>query len=122
MVIGSRDLAAAVDAARDPDMRPPILKLGHIDPRFDGEPAIGTVTRLRLTDAGRTLVGDFEGIPPWLDRVLVNAFPNRSIEAEMGARSPSGAVHRFALTAVALLGVAAPAVTSLESLRQLYTN
>lgn len=116
------DLAAAVDAARDPDLPEPVIKLGHRDPRFDGEPALGRVTRLRLADAGRTLVGDFEGVPGWLDRVLVDAFPNRSVEAERGMRSPGGTVHRFALTAVALLGVTAPAVTSLETLRQLYEN
>lgn len=116
------DLAAAVAAQHAPGLRNPVLKLGHEDPRFDGEPALGRVTRLRLADKGTTLLGDFEGIPQWLSDILPDSYPDRSLEGMFGMEDAQGNTHRFALTAVALLGVTPPAITTLESLRDLYST
>ena len=52
------DLADALAASQDPEVDHAALKLGHIDPRFDGQPAAGWVERLRLSDDGQTLLGD----------------------------------------------------------------
>jgi hypothetical protein len=38
------NLASAIDASSCPSIGDPIIKLGHVDPRFDGEPAVGRVT------------------------------------------------------------------------------
>jgi len=114
------DLAAAVAAFDAGVLRKPILKLGHVDPRFDGEPAVGFVDHLRLSDGGRTLLGDFAAVPAWLADVMASAYPDRSIEGRYDYADPTGRVWPFLLTAVALIGVAAPAIGSLQSLQDRY--
>lgn len=111
------DLAAAVAALNCPSIRRPVLKLGHVDPRFDGEPAIGYVDNLRITDGGHTLVGDYAGVPQWLGNIAASAYPDRSIEGTYGFRCQQSHTHPFVLTAVALLGVTPPGVGSLKSLQ-----
>lgn len=111
------DLAAAVAALDCPAVRRPVLKLGHIDPRFDGEPAVGWVDNLATTDQGQTLVGDYVGMPGWLGPVLASAYPDRSIEGRYDGTCQLGHVHPFILDAVALLGVAHPGVGTLASLQ-----
>lgn len=115
-VITRADLAAAVAAA--PLLPDPVIKLGHIDPRFDGSPALGRVTNLRLSDRGSLLIGDFEDMPEWLAKTASAAFPQRSIEGIFNYTT-NGQTYRLALTAVALLGAEWPAVTDLQSLKQL---
>lgn len=110
------DFTSAVAAA--PHLPEPVLKLGHVDPRFDGSPAVGVVRNLRTTDGGSTLVGDLEDIPAWLAADLADTYPQRSIEATLNFES-DGQQFRFVLTGLALLGGSWPAVTSLESLKQL---
>lgn len=114
------DLVAAVEAQNDPAVRKPVLKFGHIDPRFDGEPAVGTVENLRLSDNGLTLLGDFVGVPQWLAACMASAYPRRSIEGRFNWQTKTDHVREFALTAVALLGTAYPAVTTLEDIQHLY--
>src|ERR1043165_8205528 len=46
----SKDLEDIVASQDDPAIKSPRLKIGHIDPRFDGEPALGKFINLRLTD------------------------------------------------------------------------
>lgn len=118
VTITRADLAAAVVAYHPPGIRKPILKIGHEDPRFDGEPALGTVTNLRLTDKGNTLVADFEGVPEWLEATMPDRYPDRSLEGVFGMEDINGTEHRLAITAVALLGVTPPAITTLETLRE----
>jgi len=120
-------LADAVRAAGDPAFRTPVLKAGHIDPRFnavtaanDGEPALGRVTNLRLADGGDVLVGDYEGVPAWLADILPSAYPSRSVEMNLDVETVDGARYAGVLTAVALLGVTAPAVESLADVAGLY--
>lgn len=113
----AEDLAAAVAALNCPSIRRPVLKLGHVDPRFDGEPAIGYVDNLRVADGGQTLVGDFAGVPSWLGGIAASAYPDRSIEGTYSFRCQQSHTHPFVLTAVALLGVTPPGVGSLKSLQ-----
>lgn len=117
------DLMASVAALGCPAVRRPVLKLGHVDPRFDGEPGVGYIDSMATADNGRTLVGDYAGMPGWLGEVLASAYPDRSIEGEYDYRCQMGHTHPFVVHAVALLGVTPPGIGSLESLQdvaQLY--
>ncbi|WP_143694997.1 hypothetical protein [Williamsia sp. 1135] len=111
-----KDISAAVGAATAPGFRRPIIKLGHVDPRFDGEPALGYVDNIRASADGSTLLGDYRGVPSWLAGILGSAYPDRSIEGQFSAKDATGAQHKFALTAVALLGVTPPAVSGLKTI------
>jgi hypothetical protein len=110
------DLAAAVQASQCPAIGSPVLKLGHVDPRFDGEPAVGRVTNLALTSSGNKITGDLAGMPAWLDVALASAYPNRSIEGYYNFACSVGHVHPFVITGLALLGVTPPGVGVLSSL------
>lgn len=113
------DLVAAVAALSCPAVRKPILKIGHTDERFtpgDGEPAIGWIDGMRLADGGHTLIGDYVGMPAWLDQVMASAYPDRSVEGVYNYRCQLEHTHPFVLTGVALLGVTPPGVGTLKSL------
>jgi hypothetical protein len=112
------DLAAAVEAQDCPAIRKPILKLGHQDPRFDGEPALGWFEHLRLADDGHTLLADQVALP-WLHSVQAAAYPSRSVEGNYNHACGAGHRHKFVLTAVALLGVTPPAVKTIRNLNDL---
>ncbi|MBM4695295.1 hypothetical protein GS434_17285 [Rhodococcus hoagii] len=109
-------LHSAVEAATAGVVRRPPLKLGHDDPRFDGEPAVGYIDNLRITDGGRTLVGDYVGVPKWLADVLATAYPSRSVEGVHDVEGRDGTKYPFVLTACALLGVTNPGITSIADL------
>ncbi|MGZ9830216.1 phage protease [Tsukamurella ocularis] len=109
------DLAAAVAAMDCPAVRDPIIKLGHTDPRFDGEPAFGRITNLSVRNAC-SLIGDLTGMPGWLGPILASAYPSRSIEGEWNHRCAVGHVHPFVITGLALLGITEPAIGSLAPL------
>lgn len=118
------DLAAAVAALECPGVRRPPLKLGHEEPdpdddgvRWDGEPAVGWVDGMRLSDNGCKLLGDYVGLPEWLGENLDSAYPNCSVEMMRDFRCQIGHVHPVVITAVALLGVGQPAVGVLKSLQ-----
>lgn len=111
------DLAAAIEAHRTGVTRKPVLKIGHEDPRFDGSPALGFVDNLRLTDQGRTLVGDLVDVPAAVAKLLPHAYPDRSIEAYVDFTDQQGTVWPLVLTALALLGAQAPGCESLRSLQ-----
>lgn len=113
------DLYAAVAALDCPSVRRPVLKLGHVDPRFDGEPAIGYVDNLAVSASGYELVGDYCGLPAWLAAVMASAYPDRSIEGQYDYVCQIGHQHPFVLNAVALLGVVGPGVGTLTSLQDL---
>jgi hypothetical protein len=111
-------LYQAVAATDCPAVRSPILKLGHTDVRAagDGEPALGWVDNLSVTDNGSTLIGDYRGMPGWFASAMTSAYPSRSIEGWHDYVCQLGHTHPFVLTAVALLGVAEPGIGTLESL------
>ncbi|MFI7073574.1 2'-5' RNA ligase family protein [Micromonospora sediminicola] len=118
------DLAAAVAASHCPAVRRPVLWIGHTDERFtprggDGEPTIGWIENMRLADGGHTLIGDYVGVPAWLDQVMASAYPDRSIEGAYNRRCQLGHTHPFILDGVALLGVTRPGVGTLRSLQSL---
>lgn len=117
------DLAAAVASLDCPAVRRPVLKLGHSEPdpvqgmRWDGEPAVGYIANMAVAENGRTLVGDYAGMPGWLGDVIASAYPDRSIEGQFDHRCQMGHTHPFVVTAVALLGVVAPGIGTLQSLQ-----
>ncbi|WP_280224943.1 phage protease [Nocardia farcinica] len=120
------DFAFAVAALDCPAVRRPVIKLGHTDPRFDGEPAVGWVDNLATTNEGRCLVGDLVGMPGWLatpdehgHTVIASAYPSRSIEGQWDYRCALGHTHPFVLTGLALLGVTEPAIGTLTSLQDI---
>ena len=122
-----QQLEDAVRAQHDGAFRSPIVKVGHTDPRFtdgeilgDGEPAIGWLENLRLTDGGQTLISDWIGIPAPLDDVLAAAYPSRSIECMLGVETSAGARYEMVVTGLALLGVTPPAIESLGDIADLY--
>lgn len=116
------DLAAAVAAQDDPAIRQPRLKLGHFSQWADAEPAFGTVTNMRLTENGQTLVGDFTGVPAWLEKVLPSVYPSRSVECSFFVTSSSGKRHQCVVTDLALLGVQLPAIGTLEDLAGIFSE
>jgi len=109
-------LHSAVEAAANGVLRRPPLKLGHDDPRFDGEPAVGYIDNLRVTADGQSLIGDYVGVPQWLADVLASAYPSRSVEGVNEVEAADGTKYPFVLTACALLGVTNPGITSIADL------
>lgn len=123
------DLAAAVAALDCPAVRRPILKFGHTGIPGEGDPAIGLIDNLALTEDGNTLVGDYVGVPAWLAAaddegraVIASAYPDRSGEFEHNYVCQLGHTHPFVLHAMSLLGVVRPGIGTLESLYDLYTK
>ncbi|MGB0971354.1 MAG: hypothetical protein ACPGVG_10375, partial [Mycobacterium sp.] len=123
------DMAAAVAALDCPAVRRPVLKFGHTGEPGGGDPAIGVIDNLRLTEQGQTLVGDFVAVPSWLAEadaegrsVIASAYPDRSGEWEHDHVCQLGHTHPFVLHAMALLGVVRPGIGTLESLYDLYTK
>lgn len=102
-----------VEAHQAHVMRHPVIKLGHVDPRFDGQPAVGYVDNLRVD--GDVLLGDFAGVPRAFADIAATAFPDRSVEVFYQFEDQAGTTWPAVLTAVALLGASAPAVSALTS-------
>jgi hypothetical protein len=121
------DLRDMVESQGDPGIVSPRLKLGHSDPRFngevlDGEPAFGTAQNLRLENSGQTVVADFVGVPSWLANILPTAYPNRSIEGNFDVHTATGHSWRFVCTDVALLGVIWPGISTLDDLQTAFSE
>jgi hypothetical protein len=114
------DLVSCIASQEDPALRTPVLKLGHVDPRFDGQPSFGRIENLRLTNNNQTLVGDFVGVPLWLAKGLYTAYPRRSIEGNFDVETRTGNTWDMILTGVALLGDAYPAIDTLEDIQALW--
>jgi hypothetical protein len=113
--------ASILAAANDPDVDGAAVKIGHVDARFDdGEPALGWVANLRVSDDGTTLVGDLVDVPAALADVIPKAFKRRSVEIAWNVKTAAGTTYRAALCGLALLGVAKPAVKGLADVLDLY--
>lgn len=121
------DLLDAVAAQDDPGVLPPRIKIGHDDPRFDGtgEPALGKVLNMRLSENEQTIIGDFVGVPVWLADIMPSAYPSRSVEGDFDVEVAfEGRIggetvrrkYRLVLSAVALLGTKMPGVETLDDL------
>jgi hypothetical protein len=126
------DLAAAVAAQADPSIPQPRIWIGHPDDTRihgerqegvpSGEPAVGKVTDMRLTEDGHCIVGDLTGVPVWLANIMASAFPSRSIEGRFNVKTPTGKKHRLIINGLALLGVVWPGVLTIEDIASLYTK
>lgn len=109
---------AARFAARA-DARPSPVKIGHVDKRFDGEPALGWLGNLRVADDnGPVLLGDITGMPDWLAATAPTAWPDRSVEGWTDYEA-DGETYSFVIDGLALLGVTPPGMSSIRSLRDL---
>lgn len=115
------DFADAVRAATDPGFNTPQVFLGHGHAALgDGNPSVGRIENVRLSDDGVTLIGDLHVLPGIAELAAVS-WPRRSIEADLNTRSASGQQYRMALTGVALLGETLPAIQTLADLQALAT-
>jgi hypothetical protein len=122
------DFASCVAALSCEAVRKPVLKFGHTGEQGQGDPAIGYIDNMAVTDTG-VLVGDFLGVPGWLahpnsdgQTVLASAYPDRSGEWEHDYVCQLGHTHPMVLHAMALLGVVRPGIGTLQSLHDLYTT
>lgn len=130
--VTAQNLADMIAASLDPHADAAPLKVGHDDDRFqdadgnppstrDGEPAYGWVQNLRLSEDGKTLVGDLVGVPKMLADVMETALRRRSVELVRN-ETVGGKRYSAVLTGLALLGVQAPAVKGLADLRALFAD
>lgn len=114
-------LRAAIAAQDDPAVTAPRLKIGHMSDFGDGEPCFGKVLNMYLGDNDQTIYGDYVGVPVWLAELMPTAYPARSIEGAFDAQvAEDKPPHALLITAVSLLGVVAPGVSTLEDLPDLY--
>lgn len=116
VTITQADLRAMVAAARDPNAPAAILKIGHTDPRFDGEPGYGRLTNMRLNAQGNALLVDIVGVPAPLAYLIQSCWPSRSIEFAHGKDLAGQGLGQYQAVCigVALLGVTLPAITRLD--------
>ena len=126
-VVTPDDLAAVVDAYQDREVDRARVKLGHVSSLNDqalgdGAPAFGWVSNPRVSDDGKTLLGDLVDVPRRLGEVVGRAYKNVSVELRKNVRTPSGKTHPTVLSGLALLGAAAPAVKGLDDLVALYAS
>jgi hypothetical protein len=123
---------AMVAANDDPHIRRPRVKLGHVrwqpghpegfgdhDPTWDGMPAFGTATNLRLANDGAKLVCDLVEVPEWLAVAMPSAWPNRSCEWLWDVQTEGGKRYSLVITAVGLLGEQQHAIKDLADLTRL---
>jgi len=121
-------LQGLIDAYYDPEIQAPRVKLGHTSALNaagstvlgDAEPAFGSVSNLRISEDGMTLLGDFVNVPKWLADIMPSAYPSRSVEVEFKSTTPSGKSYDAVLTACSLLGTVAPAVKCLADIQAAY--
>lgn len=125
---------AMVAANEDPLIRRPRLKLGHSrlqptddglrdlgdhDPFWDGSPAFGTITDLRLSDSGARLIGDLIEVPDWLADAIPSAWPSRSCEWVWDVETEGDRRYSMVITACSLLGERQHAIKNLADVRRL---
>lgn len=118
--ITADDLQAMVAAASDPEVDHAPVKIGHVDPRFDGEPAFGWLTNIR--QAGDRVLADITDVPKQMAHLVKTAFKRRSAEIAWGVKTPSGKSYKAALCGLALLGVTPPAVKGLADVVARYSG
>lgn len=115
-------IADLVASQEDPAIKPMRLKIGHDDPRFDGEPCLGKVVNMYVGDEGMTAYGDYAGVPAWLAEILPYAYPSRSIEGAMGVKTNTGKEWLLAAHSLALLGVTWPGCSVLDDLPTIFSK
>jgi hypothetical protein len=97
------------------------IKLGHTDPRFDGEPALGWLHNLRVEGTGddAVLLGDVTGMPQWLHDLGPSAYPDRSVEGYTNFEAKDGKTWPFVIDGLAFLGITPPGMSTIRSLRDI---
>lgn len=110
-------IKAAVTAHQSGVLRKPTIRIGHGDERFSGDPAMGFVDNLRISEDGSTLYGDLMGVPKGFAEIMPSAYPSLSIEGMYDYTAPDGSTHDFVLTGLALLGATAPGISELKSVQ-----
>lgn len=121
--ISDDTLQSIVDAYHSGYLDPGVLKIGHVDPRFnnrvhDGEPAYGQIKNPVIEDG--VLYVDYDPIDEELAAKLEVSYPRCSVELANGVEimDPEGntvASFPTVLTAVALLGATPPAIMGLST-------
>jgi hypothetical protein len=121
------DLQGVIASQDDPHVPSARLKVGHWggdEPEnlvtFAEEPVFGTLQNYELDEM--TLYADIAGVPSWFDGIWATAFPNRSIEGLFNFKANSGKTYPLVLSALSLLGVSMPGVSTLPDLAALYTT
>jgi Mu-like prophage I protein len=96
------------------------LGFGHLDNRFDGDPAWGWLTNVRYAedDNGPVLLGDLVDLDDWVHAAAPARWPHRSIEGVKGVTF-AGREYGLVLTRLALLGATPPGMPALKSLSDL---
>ncbi len=124
------DLASAADAfATDPAVKAPRIRIAslekalNLDPaEHGGEPAFGWADNLTVTASGQELTADLH-VPDWLAEMTQFAYPSLSLEGTPpGWISATGRAHDLTISAVALLGVHLPGVSTLDDFRDIIAN
>jgi Mu-like prophage I protein len=110
-------IQSAIKAHEAGVLRKPVVRLGHNDPRFSGDPAVGWIDNIRASEDGNTLYGDLVGVPEWLAEIMPSAYPSVSVEGLYDFAAPDGSHHDFILTGLALLGATPPGIDSLKSVQ-----
>lgn len=110
-------IRAAVAAHESGVLRKPTIRIGHGDERFSGDPAMGFVDNLRISDDEQTLYGDLLGVPQGFADIMPSAYPSLSIEGMYDYTAADGTKHDFVLTGLALLGATAPGISDLKSVQ-----
>lgn len=110
--VTDEELDDVVAAEADPEVDDAHIRLGHIDPRFDGEPALGWVGNLARTDDGK-LKGDLLAVPRRLAALVHTLYRRRSVGLTNEVTTPSGKTYKARLHHLALLGVTEPAAKGL---------
>jgi hypothetical protein len=121
------DIASAVEAfANDPAIKAPRIKIASLekalglDPNdHGGEPAFGWADNLTASVNGQELLADLH-VPQWIADAMEYAYPALSIEGTPpGWISATGRQYDLVITAVALLGVHWPGITTLDDFREI---
>jgi hypothetical protein len=96
------------------------LGFGHLDNRFDGDPAWGWLTNVRYAEdtTGPVLLGDLVEMDDWVAAAAPARWPHRSIEGVTGVTF-AGREYGLVLTRLALLGATPPGMPVLKSLSDL---
>jgi hypothetical protein len=113
----------------DPAVKDPRVKIDSVaaalnldDAAHGGEPAFGRFTNLHVSEDGQTLLADFIG-PKSVAAAMTWAYPSLSIEGPPpGWVSATGRAHELVVSAVALLGVHWPGVTTLDDFHEFLTD
>jgi hypothetical protein len=96
------------------------LGFGHMDSRFDGDPAWGWLSNVRYAEdaQGPVLLGDLVELDDWVAAAAPSKWPHRSIEGVTGI-TYAGREYGLVLTRLALLGATPPGMPVLKSLSDL---